>query len=202
MRGAVSEAAKLCESLGHHLEEASPEINELARGKALEVIISAQTRLSLQRAEKVLGRELTTQDVETVTWALSERARHFSASDYAEAVNAVHRTGRVMGEFFTRYDLLLTPTMCTPPHRLGEVSMMRPDLEAYDHLVGGDSAFTSPFNTSGHPAMSVPLHWTADGLPVGVQFAAPFGDEATLFRLAAQLEAAQPWADRRPTQIR
>lgn len=197
---AVSEAAKLCEGLGHHLEEASPQLNELARGKALAVILSAQTRLSLQWVEKVLGRALTPQDVETVTWALGERARQFSASDYAEAVATVHRTGRAVGEFFTRYDLLLTPTMCTPPHRLGEVSMMSPDLEAFDHLVGGDSAFTSLFNTSGHPAMSVPLHWTADGLPVGVQFAARFGDEATLFRLAAQLEAAQPWANRRPTQ--
>jgi Asp-tRNA(Asn)/Glu-tRNA(Gln) amidotransferase A subunit family amidase len=144
----------------------------------------------------VLGRALTPQDVETVTWALGERARQFSASDYAEAVNAVHRTGRLIGGFFIRYDLLLTPTMCTPPHKLGEVSMMSPDLEANDHLVGGDSAFTSPFNTSGHPAMSLPLHWSSDGLPVGVQFVARFGDEA------AQLEAAQPWANRRPVQSR
>ena len=112
----------------------------------------------------------------------------------------MHRTGRTVGEFLTRYDLLLTPTMCTPPHRLGEVSMISPDLEAYDHLVAGDSAFTSPFNTSGNPAMSVPLQWSTDGLPVGVQFVAPFGEEAMLFRLAAQLEAAQPWANRRPAQ--
>jgi len=198
--GAVSEAAKLCEGLGHHLEEASPEFNELALGKALTVIISAQTQLSLQWAEKLLGRALTPQDVETVTWAQGERARRFSAGDYAEAVNAVHRTGRAVGGFFTRYDLLLTPTMCTPPHRLGEVSMMSPDLEAYDHLVGGDSAFTSPFNASGNPAMSVPLHWSTDGLPVGVQFVAPVGEEPMLFRVAAQLEAAQPWANCRPAQ--
>jgi amidase len=150
----------------------------------------------------VLGRALTPQDVETVTWAQGEHARQFSASDYAAAINAVHRTGRAVGGFFTRYDLLLTPTMCTPPHKLGEVSMMGPDLETYDHVVSGDSAFTSPFNTSGNPAMSVPLHWSSDGRPVGVQFVARFGEEATLFRLAAQLEAAQPWANHRPTQTR
>jgi amidase len=156
----------------------------------------------LQLAQGVLGREATSEDVESVTWTYAEYARQFSANDYAEAINAVHRTGRVVGRFFTRYDLLLTPTMCTPPHKLGEISMMRTDIEAYHQTVSGDVAFTSPFNTSGNPAMSVPLHWSPEGLPVGVQFVAPFGDEATLFRLAAQLEAAQPWANRRPAQTR
>jgi amidase len=100
---------------------------------------------------------------------------------------------------FTGYDILLTPTMCTPPHKLGEISMTT-NIEAYLQAGGGDGAFTSPFNVSGNPAMSVPLHWSPDGLPVGVQFVAPFGDEAMLFRLAAQLETAQPWANRRPAR--
>jgi amidase len=135
-----------------------------------------------------------------VTWAWSEDARQFSASDYAGAITAVHRTGRVVGRFFTGYDILLTPTMCTPPHKLGQVSMMSTDIEAFLHMVGGDIAFTQLFNASGNPAMSVPLHWSAEGLPVGVQFVAPFGDETTLFRLAAQLETARPWTNRRPLQ--
>jgi amidase len=197
---AVAEAAKLCESLGHHLEEASPEFDEAARNKAVGVIITSQTRALLQRAESVLGRAATSEDVETVTWGTAEYARQFSASDYADAINAVHRTGRAIGHFFTAYDILLTPTMCTPPHKLGVVSMMTTNIEDYLQTVGGDSAFTSPFNSSGNPAMSVPLHWSADGLPVGVQFVAPFGDEAMLFRLAAQLETAQPWTNRRPAQ--
>jgi len=197
---AVGEAAKLCEDLGHHVEEASPEIDEAALTKAIWIIIIAQTRALLQFAALVLGRQATLEDVEPVTWAWSEDARRFSASDYAEAITAVHRTGRVVGRFFTGYDILMTPTMCTPPHKLGEVSMMRTDIEAFRDIVLGDSAFNRLFNASGNPAMSVPLHWSAEGLPVGVQFAAPFGDEATLFRLAGQLETAQPWANRRPAQ--
>jgi amidase len=120
----------------------------------------------------------------------------------AEAINAVHRTGRAIASFFTGYDMWLTPTMCTPPHKLVEISMMTADIEAYLQAVGGDGAFTSPFNVSGNPAMSVPLHGSSDGLPIGVQFVAPFGDEATLFRFATQLETAQPWANRRPAHTR
>jgi amidase len=112
----------------------------------------------------------------------------------------LHRTGRVVGRFFTRYDILPTPTMCTPPHKLGVISLMRTDIDAFHGALFGDVAFTAPFNTAGNPAMSVPLHWPPAGLPVGVQFVAPFGGEAMLFRLAGQLEAARPWATRRPPQ--
>jgi amidase len=115
---AADEAAKLCEDLGHHVEEASPEINQVALSKAIGIIITAQTRALMQFAATVLGRQATSEDVEAVTWAYAEYARQFSASDYAEAINAVHRTGRIVGRFFTRYDIPLTPTMCTPPHGL------------------------------------------------------------------------------------
>jgi amidase len=197
---AVAGAVKLCGSLGHHVEEASPAIDEAARRQAVGIIVTAQTRALLQRARAVLGREATPQDVETITWGYTEYARQFSASDYAGAIDVLHRTGRVVGRFFARYDILLTPTMCTPPHKLGVISLMRTDVDAFHEALFGDIAFTAPFNTSGNPAMSVPLHWSPAGLPVGVQFVASFGDEAALFRLAAQLEAAQPWANRRPAQ--
>ena len=195
---AVDSAAKLCESLGHHVEESSPAIDEAARGRAVGVIVTSQVRAALQRAAAVLGRQATPDDVETVTWAYAEYARQFSGSDYAVAIDAIHRTGREVGRFFTRYDILLTPTMCTLPHKLGVLSLMRTDIDAFHAVLFGDIGFTALFNSTGNPAMSVPLHWSPDGLPVGVQFVAPFGDEATLFRLASQLEAAKPWADRRP----
>jgi len=195
---AVNATAKLCESLRHYVEEAWPAVDEAARGKAVGVIVTSQTRASLQRAAAVLGRQATAEDVETITWGYAEYARQFSGTDYAAAIDVLHRTGRDVGRFFLRYDVLLTPTMCTPPHKLGVISLMRTDSDAFHKDLFGDIAFTSPFNTTGNPAMSVPLHWSAAGLPVGVQFVGRFGDEATLFRLAAQLEAARPWADRRP----
>ena len=197
---AVGKAAKLCEDLGHHIEETSPEIDQAGLGNAIWIIVTAQTSLWLEFAAAVLGRQPTSEDVETVTWAYAENARQFFASDYAEARNTLHRTGRTVGRFFTGYDILMTPAMCTPPHKLGEVSMMKSDIQAFQKIVDGDIGFTILFNASGNPAMSVPLHWSAEGLPVGVQFVAPFGDEATLFRLAGQLETARPWADRRPAQ--
>jgi Asp-tRNA(Asn)/Glu-tRNA(Gln) amidotransferase A subunit family amidase len=120
------------------------------------------------------------------------------AADYARSMGVIHRTGRAVARFFTRHDILLTPTMCRPPVPLGVMDMMTDDLEPYNRAVLGAIAFTSLFNSSGNPAMSVPLGWSREGLPIGVQFAAPFGDEATLFRLGAQLEVAQPWAHLRP----
>lgn len=195
---AVTQAAKLCESLGHHLEEASPAIDEAARLKATRIISSAHTRGALEARGEVLSREPKPEDVEPITWATAEYGRSVTASDYARAIVVMHRTGRIIGRFFTHYDVLLTPTMCKPPHKLGVLSMMRTDRDAWRDALLSTIAFTSPFNTAGNPAMSVPLHWSPAGLPVGVQFVGPFGDEATLFRLAAQLEAAQPWAARRP----
>ncbi|HUN51164.1 MAG TPA: amidase family protein, partial [Candidatus Sulfotelmatobacter sp.] len=195
---AVNAAAKLCEALGHHVEEGRPEWDEAARAAASRIITSAHTRATLEARAAALGRPVTGQDVEPLTWAMAEYGRQVSADAYARAIPVMHRIGRIVGQFFTRYDMLLTPTMAQPPHKLGVLSLSNPDASAYLQAILGTIAFTSPFNSAGNPAMSVPLHWSRDGLPIGVQFVAPFGDEAGLIRLAAQLEAAQPWFDRRP----
>jgi amidase len=196
---AATAAARLCQSLGHEVVEAAPEIEEPERSAAARVIATAHTRVTLELRAKALGRELRPDDVEKQTWAAAEFGRQASASAYANAIRVLHRAGRVVGRFFTQHDVLITPTLCRPPHKIGVIAASNRDQRAFVEALLGTIAFTSPFNGTGNPAMSVPLHWSPDGLPVGVQFVAGFGEEGLLFRLAAQLEKAQPWAGRRPT---
>jgi Asp-tRNA(Asn)/Glu-tRNA(Gln) amidotransferase A subunit family amidase len=125
-------------------------------------------------------------------------ARTMSAADYAGSIGVVHRVGRAVARFFEAHDVILTPTMCKPPHLLGVLDMSTTDEAAYLTAVFACIGFTALFNSAGNPAASVPLGTSRSGLPIGVQFAARFGDEATLFRLGAQLERAQPWVARRP----
>jgi len=189
---------RLCEKLGHHVEEASPTVDAGVLGAATLVIIGANLRAAIEARAAALGRELSEADVERITWARAMDGHTARAADYARAIGVMHRTGRVVAPFFTRYDALLTPTMCRPPLPLGIIDMMTDDPAAYTRAVLGTIAFTSLWNACGTPAMSVPLAWSRNELPIGVQFVAGFGDEATLFRLAAQLEAERPWANRRP----
>jgi amidase/6-aminohexanoate-cyclic-dimer hydrolase len=209
---AARAAAKLCESLGHTVEEARPQIDAQALGQAVRVIVAANVRAALEARAAVLGRPLAETDVERVTWGRVLEAAKFSAWEYARSIGIVHRTGRDVARFFTpgggyhttedphtpTYDILLSPTMCQPPQRLGVMNMSSTDDAAYLDAVLASIGFTSLFNSAGNPAMSVPLATSREGLPIGIQFAGRFGDEATLFRLAAQLESASPWADRRP----
>jgi amidase len=195
---AAHTAARLCESLGHHVEEARPEIETTAWRQATRVIIAANVAFGLEARAAVLGRSLAETDVERMTWDRVVDARRMSAMDYARSIHVVHRVGRAVARFFQRYDVLLSPTMCKPPHPLGVLDMCTTDADAYLAAVFASIGFTALFNSSGNPAMTVPLAMSQAGLPLGVQFAGRFGDEATLFRLGAQLETAQPWAGRRP----
>ena len=195
---AARAAGRLCEKLGHSVEEASPVVDAQALGAATLVIIGANLRVALEARAKALGRELAENDVERVTWIRALDGHTARAADYARSIGVVHRTGRQVAPFFRRFDVLLTPTMSRPPHPLGVIDMMTDDLDRYGQAVLGTIAFTSLWNACGNPAMSVPLAWSRAGLPMGVQFVGGFGDEATLLRLGAQLEATQPWADRRP----
>ncbi len=197
-RAAAQGAAKLCEGLGHHVAEASPRFDAERLIAANRVIISGQVRAALDARGKSLGREPKPGDIEEITSRMAAIGRTASAADYVAALDVLHATGRAIGRFFRDYDVLLTPTMCDPPYPLGILDMTTGDIERFNQAILASIAFTSPFNASGNPAMSMPLHWPQDGLPIGVQFVGRFGDEATLFRLAAQIEAAQPWAARRP----
>ncbi|UCE86280.1 MAG: amidase [Deltaproteobacteria bacterium] len=194
---AVTDAAELCARLGHRLEEDAPVIDPQMLAEVARIIISASVRAALEDRAAALGRELKADDVEPATWGLLAMVPSTGA-DYARALRNMHALGREVGRFFERYDVLLSPTMATPPLPLGALNASSGDLQQYVGNLLLTVGFTQLFNITGQPAMSVPLFWNGAGIPIGTQFAGRFGDEATLFRLAAQLEAERPWFDRRP----
>jgi len=194
---AVHEIAKLLEDLGHHVEERAPKL-PLNPAQALQMIVGANTAMTVRIAEQQLGRAVTDQEFERLTLASAANAKLASAVDYVAAQQAAFQISRALATFFESCDVYLTPTPGTPPLRLGVLDTMAADLSGISPTLRGYMPSTAMFNMSGQPAMSVPLAWSASGLPLGMMFAARFGDEATLFRLAAQLEQARPWKDRRP----
>ena len=161
------------------------------------IIAAANTARALGLRWKALGREPNAKDVEAVTWAVYNRGLKVSGVAYVEAIAAVHAMGRKLARFLGSYDVILSTTLPAPPPKLGYFDM-NGDVQTFTDRVTEYLSITPLHNATGTPAMSVPLHWTADGLPVGVHFAGRYGEEATLLRLAAQLEAAQPWFDRVP----
>lgn len=197
----VRATAKLLEQLGHHVEEAWPQALEDAdSSRRFSALWSTNLSVAREGLSTMIGRPVTSDDMELVNWTMAEFAKNTSSTDYALAINATTTYRRNIQQWWADgWDILVTPTVGRLPLKLGEIvnNSQRP-MQPME--VAGDFVpFTPPFNTSGQPAISLPLHWTASGLPVGIQFVAAYGREDVLFRLAAQLEAAQPWAHRRPT---
>lgn len=195
---AVREAAALCASLGHEVVEASPAVNRELVTRSFMVLWSSGCAWTIDGIGLATGRTLTREQFEPLTWGLYEMGRQQTASAYLLSLAFLQRVARDIARFFLVYDVCLTPTLSEPPVPLGTF-----DSPPEDPLQGLRRAeafvpFTPICNATGQPAMSVPLYWNAAGLPVGVHFIGRFGDEATLFRLAAQLESARPWAGRRP----
>jgi amidase/6-aminohexanoate-cyclic-dimer hydrolase len=196
---ATEAAAALLTELGHEVDPARPDLDVAKIRQVWRVIIGVNLWNTLAVRAASLGREPAESDVEPATWALANEGRQRPATDYVRAVQDMHAVGRQLARFFEGYDLLLSTTMARPPIVLGQMDMTCPDLEDYyERQLMDELPFTPLSNETGGPAMSVPLHWTDDGLPVGVHFAGRFGEDETLLRLAGQLEAARPWADRRP----
>ncbi len=195
---AARDAARLMESLGHEVEEAQPPGDTEVLGKAAWALVATGVAATLTRRARVLGRALREDDVEPVTWRAVCHAATLSAIDHSDALLAIHLHGRRMAAFHDRHDLVLSPTLGQVPVALGPQRMSNPDLDEYTAALLRFTPFTNLFNMSGEPSMSVPLHWTPEGLPVGVMFSAGFGREDQLFRLAGQLEQARPWFDRVP----
>ncbi|RXH37927.1 6-aminohexanoate hydrolase [Bradyrhizobium nanningense] len=195
---ATRTTASLLERLGHFVEEKAPPRLSADRSDVSRAIVYPEIAASLKRRSAELGRPLNTDDFETGTLAEMEIGNGMTALEYIAATQAMRQIGRDLALFFVDFDVLLTPTLCLPPLRLGQLEMKGRDLDAYYRIAGRYAPWTGMFNMSGQPSMSVPLAWSKDGLPLGMLFSGRFGDEATLFRLAAQLEQARPWRRKRP----
>lgn len=195
---AALEAAKLCESLGHKVEEVGLPVDGEQLYAAFLPVIQVSTARTIEDAGTKRGRPVTEQDVEAVTWATAEAGRNTTSVAYSRAIASVHQIGLIMATFLENRDVVLSPTLAKPPVPLGVLSLTH-DLATWGREVGAFSPYTALYNITGQPSMSIPLSWNAEGLPIGVMFSGRFGEDAVLFRLAAQLEKAQPWKDRKPT---
>ena len=192
---AVEAAAGLCESLGHIVEEAHPDIDGDALGAAMGRIVMVHSAATMDARAEAIGRLLTQDDMEEVTWTMVQIGRAITATQLVEADNLFMAAAAKMARFQETYDVVLSPTLAQPPAPLGVVSLDH-TLQEYGAAIGAFSPLTAIHNQTGQPAISLPLHWSADGLPIGVQFAGRVGSEELLLSLAGQLEQAQPWFSR------
>ena len=195
---AARQAAALCERLGHEITEVTSPIDGTQAARAFAAVWSTGVAWCIDDWARRTGRTPSQEEFEPLTWALAEWGRGAKASNYLLAVTDLQRMARALAAFMADYDVMLTPTTGEPPVPIGTLDSP-PDDPMYGFKRSGVfTPFTAIANGAGQPAISLPLYWSGDGLPIGSQFIGRFGDEATLFRLAAQLEAAQPWASRRP----
>ena len=175
-------------------------MSEHAFSATFSTVVAASVALDLAVWGEALGREIGPDDIEERNWMFASIGRAISAPDYLRAIHWQQGWTRRMAEWWRNspdddgFDILVTPVLNGPPPELGWLSDPVEGLQRVTDMM----QFTAQFNVTGQPAISLPLWWTESGLPVGVQFVAPFGREDLLVRLAAELEAASPWADRLP----
>lgn len=197
---AAKQAAKLCEELGHDIEEASPNLH---LPTLLEAFVGAfwmgGLSAGLDQVAALTGQAPSRQVMEPMTWAMYQEGKKVTASQYVRAKSVSNMAAREMARFHETYDVWITPTLARPPEKNGVFRLDSEDLDIAFQPQLEYVPFTWVQNMTGQPAINVPLYWNKDGLPVGTQFIAPFGDEETLLRLAAQLEKAQPWFQRYAT---
>jgi amidase len=217
VRAALDDAAKLASSLGHHVEPVSLGIDFEAVRHAFLMLCSVTARDMVLDADRITGRKPKRDEFEIATWAMAQIGRKLGERALPAALEEQRRITAKLTDLLSRYDVILCATLASAPIKIGEMQPTASERMQMRAVVtmpiepllkrmlaeAADKAFawagcTEIFNLSGQPAMSVPLYWNARGLPVGVQFAAREGGEATLFRLAAQLETARPWFSRRP----
>lgn len=214
---AVKDAAELCRKLGHEVVEAAPVLDKAALAAAYFTQVCVGTAAAIEETSRWVGRAPSPDGFEATTWFLGQIGRKLDAVELQRSRDAVQTAGRVVGRFFEKHDLFLNATLAFPPVKIGELAPKPVERFGLAILRSASPKFvldkaladlgskaldktpnTQVANQVGTPAMSVPLFWNAAALPIGTQFMAPFGDEATLFQLAAQLEAERPWMSRKP----
>jgi amidase len=195
---AARETAELLAALGHDVDEAAPDFDGDALVEPFARIWATANLADYREARAFLGRELERDELEITTWELVEYARRFDGADLLDALHKLATASRQVAPFFERYAAWVTPTLAQPPLGLGILNQSYGGALEWWRFDGQFNPWNPIANMTGQPAMSVPLHWTGDGLPIGSLIFGRFGDEATLFRLAGQLEAARPWRGRRP----
>ncbi len=201
-QAAVEEAARLLESLGHVVEESYPEaLGDVEAAGIFGMIVACSAARAIEVWQEKTGGSIGSDSVEPMTWGLVELGRRFSARDYLGSVERLHAHSRRIASWWSSgFDLLLTPTAAQPPPRLGELGPQPENPLAGWIRSVPFATFTSAYNVTGQPAISLPLYWGKSGLPIGIQLVGAYGREDLLIRVAAQLERARPWRERRPPE--
>lgn len=196
----LSATVKLLEELGHHVELAGPEFDGEALGKGLLATVSAAIAMVMEARGEVLGRTLGEDDMEAITARFVEMGNSMPMKELMKATQASITAGLIYDRFLVEggYDMILSPTMSRAADKIGALSLSPESMDGYTEAVTTFAPWCAISNQAGSPAMSVPLHWTDDNLPIGMMFGARCGREWELYQLAGQLERAAPWAHRRP----
>lgn len=191
--------ARMCEDMGHAVESAKPNFDLEPYFSALEVLWGSSLGFSCDKLAGIMKRPIDAQHLEPITLGICKDSGEYSAADVIRAKAALNVTRRRVGQFFQDYDLLLTPTLAQLPVPLGTIHQNQENsIENWEYGTAQFNAFTNLFNVTGLPAISLPLCQSSNNLPVGIQFAAGFGEEALLIRVASVFEEALPWAERKP----
>lgn len=217
VRVALENAVRLMELLGHHIEDAEPQVDYADFGMAFLLYWAISAKQALDGAADLLGHSASRQDLELATWTLASVGGLVPEAEKASAKAVIERATRAFLEFSENYDVIMSPVLGSLPLRIGQNSirasekiamrvvdglqspwLMKAVMKAIAAKSFAFAPFTAQFNMTGQPAISVPLSWSPDGLPIGIQFAGKMGADGLLLRLARQLELAQPWARRRP----
>jgi amidase len=194
---AVLDTAKLLEEMGHIVERHDFESDLESAWHSYNQMNAVQTVLDFEQLARVVGRPVMESDLVAFNWSLLQRGRSLSATEHADSIRVIRDANRQIQMELAPYDVYLTPTLTQPPRPVGYWDMNEPDFDAYN-AKWTDAAFMFAFNLSGLPAMSVPAAWIEQNVPIGVQLVGRYGDEATILRVARQIEEARPWIDRRP----